>query len=72
MKWDRYWIAVIGGTRYWYRRLLRRCIICGGPRVYPGPGGWTSPTKYACGWCNKRIQHGMNYGMGAERLNARR
>lgn len=50
--------------RYWYRRLTGRCILCGGPRQDHRVGVWQFPSPYACGWCNKRTQHGLNYGMG--------
>lgn len=51
---------------YWYRRARGRCVVCGGLRVRRG--GWMFPYRYACSWCNKRVQHGMNYGMGAKFL----
>lgn len=54
---------------YWYRRCIGRCVVCGGARV-KREGPWVAPLAYACGWCNKRVQHGMNYGMGAEKLRA--
>ena len=54
---------------YWYRRARRRCVVCGGKRRYTSPV-WRAPMRYACGWCNKRVQHGMNYGMGADRMRA--
>lgn len=54
--------------RYWYRRLTGHCIICGGPRQRHRVGMWQFPLAHACGRCNKRIQHGMNYGRGLQMM----
>jgi hypothetical protein len=51
--------------RYWWRLLTFRCVLCGGKRSRHRVGVWCFPSRWACGWCNKRIQHGFNYGMGA-------
>ena len=56
--------------RYWYRRLTHRCVVCGGARNVHRVGPWIGPLAYACGWCNKRVQHGMNYGMSGHKLQA--
>lgn len=54
--------------RYGWRRLTRRCVLCGGKRTRLESGWWAAPLPYACRWCNKRAQHGSTYGMGANRL----
>lgn len=60
--------TIRASCRYWGRRARGRCVICGGKRAAHRVGPWVAPVEHACGWCNKRIQHGMNYGMGQERM----
>jgi hypothetical protein len=50
--------------RYWYRVLRGRCVVCNGDAQAHREGPWVRPLTHACGWCNKRVQHGLHYGMG--------
>lgn len=69
--WDVCGLSLSGGRRRlreWYRIARGRCILCNGKASAHREGPWIYPLKYGCGWCNKRIQHGMNYGASMQTM----
>lgn len=71
------WMATYIGVQRRWRRLRGRCVLCG-LKIGPATARWNiavesfdpyyrSPMKDCCRWCNKRAQHGMNYGMDMSR-----
>lgn len=59
------WSNLRAGVRQRWRVWRGRCVVCNGAHV--SVGGWPK-TSHLCGWCVKRLRHGLHYGMGAEKM----
>lgn len=80
IKWIKlHWKAFKVDIKYYWRMLRSRCLSCGNRCGHVGkPENWISDTggkcyhcqtnKNYCHWCNKRLNHIMNYGISGARM----